>query len=151
MPALLQLDVIPEYGQVAIVDATWQDYPQWDRGDEWVAFRAPSLSHPESPPYPGVAVATQPDYGPDGELTSVHIEVWSDDEPTGLHCVHETVLSVGSHGVDVGNQIGGGLERLRLARGLYPLRVLVNAEVTREVSRVVFALGQHKERPPLPA
>ena len=29
---LLRLDVSPDHAQVALVDATWQDYPQWETG-----------------------------------------------------------------------------------------------------------------------
>jgi hypothetical protein len=55
---LNKLDVHPHHAQVALVDATWQDYPQWETGDEHVVFRAASLTDPDNPPYPGFAVAT---------------------------------------------------------------------------------------------
>ena len=138
---LLKLDVRPHYAQVALVDATWQDYPQWETGEEQVVFRAESLTDPDNPPYPGFAVATQPDIGPDGPRT-VRVEVWSDGEPAGLRCVHQSVLHVGSHGVLVGNDQSGSMTELALARGEYRLRVLVDAETTRDVSRVVFALSE---------
>src|SRR5580693_1811031 len=67
---LHKLDVHPHHAQVALVDATWQDYPQWETGDEHVVFRAASLTDPDNPPYPGFAVATQPDIGPDGPVRS---------------------------------------------------------------------------------
>jgi hypothetical protein len=138
---LLQLDVRPHNAQVALLDATWQDYPQWETGDEPVVFRAESLTDPDNPPYPGFAVATQPDTGPDGSRT-VRIEIWSDAEPAGLLCIHQSVLHVGSHGVLVGNDQSGSMTQLALARGEYPLRILVDAETTPDVSRVVFALGE---------
>jgi hypothetical protein len=91
---LLQLDVSPLDAQVAIIDATWQDYPQWEAGEEWVAYRAPSLIHVAGPSHPGIAVATQGDMGDDGPRM-VCVEVWSACEPEDLRCVHETVLRVG--------------------------------------------------------
>ena len=139
---LLQLDVRPHNAQVALVDATWQDYPQWETGDEEVVFRAESLTDPDNPPYPGFAVATRPDIGPDGPCT-VRVEVWSGGEPARLRCVHQSVLYVGGHGVLVGNELGGiSMAEVGLARGEYPLRVFVDAEATRDVSRVVFALAE---------
>jgi hypothetical protein len=138
---LLQLDVRPHHAQVALVDATWQDYPQWETGEEQVVFHAESLTDPDNPPYPGFAVATQADIGPDGPRT-VRVEVWADGEPAGLRCAHQSVLHVGSHGVLVGNDQSGSMTELALARGEYRLRVLVDAEKTRDVSRVAFALSE---------
>jgi hypothetical protein len=138
---LLQLDVRPHYAQVALVDATWQGYPQWETGDEQVVFRAESLTDSDNPPYPGFAVATRPDTGRDGPRT-VRVEVWSDGEPAGLRCVCQSVLHVGGHGVLVGNEQSGSMTELALARGQYRLRVLVDAEATCDVSRVVFALSE---------
>ena len=130
MTVLLKLDVRPHYAQVALVDATWQDYPQWETGEEQVVFCAESLTDPDNPPYPGFAVATQPDIGPGGGPRTVLVEVWSDGEPAGLRCVHQSVLQVGSHGVLIGNHQSGSMTELALARGEYRLRVLVNAETT---------------------
>jgi hypothetical protein len=141
----MQLDVLPYQGEVSIIHAAWQDYPRWEPGNSWVAFRAPMLSHPDTPPYPSVVVAAQPLPGPDGPR-EVRVEVWAEDEPTGLHCVHETVLAVGSVGVNVGNQHGGGLKCLRLDRGKYPFRVLVDADRPEDVTRVVFWIGQRREQ-----
>jgi hypothetical protein len=138
---LLQIDVRPHHAQVALVDATWQDYPQWETGQEQVVFRAESLTDPDNPPYPGFAVATRPDAGPDGART-VRVEVWSDGEPAGLRCIHQSVLHVGGRGVLVGNDQSGSMTELALARGEYRLRVLVDAETSRDVSRVVFALSE---------
>lgn len=138
---LLQLDVSPLDAQVALVDATWQDYPHWETGEEWVAYRAPSLISPDRPPYPGFVVATRGDLGPD-DPRGVRVEVWSGDEPTGLRCVHENILWVGNHGVFVGNDQGAHMAKLMLARGEYALRVLVDADRPSDVSRVVFALGE---------
>jgi hypothetical protein len=58
---LIVLEVTPFQAQVALLDATWQDYPRWESDDEAVAYEAPSLTNPDSPPYPGFAVATQSD------------------------------------------------------------------------------------------
>src|SRR5712691_12593953 len=127
MPALLQLDVLPQKAQVGIVHAAWQDYPEWMPDNAWVAFRARSLIHPDTPPYSGIVVATRGLASPHGPRR-VRVEVWEEDEPTSLRCVHETVLAVGSVGVNVGDHFGGGRERLMLVRGDYPLRVLVDAE-----------------------
>ena len=55
MPLLLQLDASPVESQVAIIDATWQDYPRWEPGQRWVVYLAPSLIHPDRPPFSGVA------------------------------------------------------------------------------------------------
>lgn len=142
MAVLLQLDVYPMESEVGLIDATWQDYPQWESGEEWVACRAPSLINPDRPPYPGFVVATR-GYAGDGGPRTVRVEVWSGDEPAGLRCVHESVLAVGSHGVIVGDDSTGGQEALVLDRGEYPIRVLVDADKPDEVSRVVFALGEH--------
>jgi hypothetical protein len=146
MPALLQVDVLPHESQVSLLHAGWQDYPRWTAEDKWVAYRAPSLSHPDSPPYPGIAVATRDITGPHGPLP-VRVEVWADEEPADLHCVHVTVLAVGDQGVDVGSSVGaaGTRERLMLARGFYPLKVLVNVDRPDWVSRVVFAIGQRTD------
>lgn len=140
---LIQLDVSPHDSQVALVDATWQDYPQWETGEEQVVFRAPSLIAPDQPPYPGFAVATQADIGPDGPR-KVRVEVWSGEEPGGLHCIHQNVLCVGRAGVLVGNDPSGTMTKLTLARGQYALRILVDAETPYAVSRVVFALSEQK-------
>jgi hypothetical protein len=140
---LLQLDVSPLNAQVALIDVTWQDYPQWETGEEeWVACRSPSLVSPDRPPYPGFVVATRGDLEPDGPR-EVQVEVWSGDEPTGLRCVHENILWVANHGVFVGND-EGHMAKLMLAGGEYALRVLVDADGPDDVSRVVFALGQHR-------
>jgi hypothetical protein len=141
MPALLQLDVLPHEAEVGIIHAAWQDYPEWGPEDLWVAFRARMLSHPDSPPYPGIVVATRDLTGSSGPRC-VRVEVWTEDEPSGLRCVHQTMLPVGSVGVNVGNHHGGGKERLMLARGDYPLRILVDADRPDQVARVVFVVGQ---------
>jgi hypothetical protein len=141
MPVIAQLDVAPIEAQVVILDTTWQDYPRWESGDEWVAYRAPSLVHPDEPPYPGLAVATRSDIGPAGPQT-VRVEVWQDEDPEGLHLVHRTTLSVSSsHGVMVGNQFGGRDQTLGLEGGAYPLSVWVDGITPETVSRVVFVLG----------
>jgi hypothetical protein len=139
MPQLLALDVTPLHAQVALVDATWQDYPQWESGDEWVAFRAESLSHPDSTPYPGFAVATRSDLGESGPQ-AVTVEVWIGTRPLGLRKVHQSILSVGGHGVLVGNA-ETGFTKLDLPRGEHHTEIRVNAGQPADVSRVVFVVG----------
>ena len=139
MPQLLALDVAPLHAQVALVDATWQDYPQWEDGDEWVAFRADSLSNADSAPYPGFAVATRSDLGASGPQ-SVTVEVWAGDCPIGLRKIHESILYVGGHGVWVGNQETGFAD-LELSHGRHPIAIWVNAGRPEDVSRVVFVVG----------
>ena len=138
MAVLLRIDVEPVESQVAIVDATWQGYPRWGAGDHWVAFRADSLVDPESPPYPGIAVATQPDIGPAGPQ-KVRVEVCRGEVPEGLRFVHRTVLYVGGHGVEVGNE-NRQLTRLSLRPGEHPLEVWVDGASPEHVSRVAFVL-----------
>lgn len=148
MPALLAFDVRPFAAEVALLDATWQDYPQWEPEDTWVAYHAPSLINQDSPPYPGVVVATSDLARPD-DRRSVRVEVWTADEPTGLHCVHETVLVVSSHHgvyVGTGGAPRGRSEQLTLPAGEYPLRVLVDASRPDQVTRVVFGFGPHRAR-----
>jgi len=77
-----------------------------------------------------------------GDKRTVRIEVWQGSEPPSLLCVHQTILAVGSVGVSVGNHHGGGTKRLKLARGDYPLRVLVDADKPQDVTRVVFAVSK---------
>jgi hypothetical protein len=138
---LLQLDVSPHCAQVALVDATWRDHPQWETGQEQVVFGAESLTDPGNSSSPGFAVATRPDWGPDGACT-VRVEVWSDDEPAGLRCIHQGVMHVGSQGVVVGNDQSGSMTELALAAGEHRLRIFADAEASRDVSRVVFVLSE---------
>lgn len=145
MDIRLRIDVSPLYAQVAILDATWQDYPEWDDGQEWVAFRAESLIDPDNPPYPGVAVATRGDIGTDGPC-QVRVEVWSGGTPDGLRRIHKTVLSIGIHGVLVGNDQSNDMTELVLPEGNYPLEIWVDAETPDLVSRVVFLLGSPSSR-----
>lgn len=84
MAVVISLAVLPLHAQVALLDATWQDYPGWDAGNETVAFRAPSLLNPDGPAYPGFAVATRPDTA-DGRLQEVQVEVWTGQHPDGMH------------------------------------------------------------------
>jgi hypothetical protein len=141
----LQVDVTPLYAQVAILDATWQDYPEWDDGQEWVAFRAESLIDPDNPPYPGIAVATRSDIGADGPC-QVRVEVWSGGTPDGLRLIHETVLTIGIHGVLVGNDQSQDMTELALPEGDYPLQIWVDADTPGLVSRVIFLLGSPRSR-----
>jgi hypothetical protein len=141
MPRLVAIDVVSIEAQVVILDATWQDYPQWREGDHWVAAQAPSLIDPGNPPYPGFAVATQPPAGPSGPVTTA-VEVWRNQTPTGLHLVYQSILRVGDHGVRVGNPNpgSGGLTGLDLPRGDYPMQVWVDAHHPARVTRVAFVV-----------
>ena len=141
MTVLLQLDVSPHCAQVALVDSTWRDHPQWETGQEQVVFGAESLTDPGNSSSPGFAVATRPDWGPDGACT-VRVEVWSDDEPAGLRCIHQGVMHVGSQGAVVGNDQSGSMTELALAAGEHRLRIFADAEASRDVSRVVFVLSE---------
>jgi hypothetical protein len=149
MAVLLELNVVPFGSEVALVDRTWQDYPRWEDGQKWVAFRAPSLVHPDKPPYSGFVVATRSGGERDWQQRpgkqrrgkpTVRVEVRLGLGPPELNCVHESVLAVSSHGVWVGNQDGGGSQNLELNDGNYPIRILVDAGTPDQVSRVVFAL-----------
>jgi hypothetical protein len=102
MPVVISLDVLPLHAQVALLDATWQDYPDWADGDEQVAVRAPSLANPDLPPYPGFAVATRPDTA-SGRWQMVRVEVWAGERPDGLRMIRDSVLHVGRAG-DSGRQ-----------------------------------------------
>lgn len=43
-PSFGLLDVLPMHAQVVLLDAAWQDYPDWGDRDEQLAFRVPSLT-----------------------------------------------------------------------------------------------------------
>lgn len=138
MPVVISLDVLPLHAQVALLDATWQGYLDWEEWDEQVAFRARSLTDPDLPPYPGFAVATRPD-AVRGHLQMVRVEVWTGERPDGLRKIHDGVLHVGRAGVVVGNS-EYRLAPLNLPRGSWPLEIWVDAVLPGEVSRVAFAL-----------
>ena len=140
MPRLIAVELTPRDGQVAILDATWQDYPHWESSDEWVAFKALSLIHPDHPPYPGFAVATRGDVSRQGPH-SVIVEVWCQEAPTGLHEVHRSVLAVGAHGIEVGNEDSGHLTSLDISRGQYDLQVWVDGDKPDRVALVAFVLS----------
>jgi hypothetical protein len=140
MAVVISLAVLPLHAQVALLDATWQDYPGWDAGNETVAFRAPSLLNPDGPAYPGFAVATRPDTA-DGRLQEVQVEVWTGQHPDGMHQIHTGVLSVGRAGAVVGN----GESRLvpaNLPEGNWQLEIWVDAHDPEDISKVVFALPE---------
>ena len=79
---LASVEVVPIHAQVCLLEATWQDYPQWESGDEAVAFKSPSLVDPDRPPYPGFAVATRSDLS-DGHASQVLVELHA--EVTARH------------------------------------------------------------------
>jgi hypothetical protein len=134
--------VVPDEAEVAIVDATWQDYPEWeeDADAQWVASRAFSLIDADNPPYPGIAVRTRPGTGSE-EPQEVQVEIWQDEVPSGVHRVHSTLLNLGLHGVELGDVRWGHSEKVGLEAGKYELEVWVDGEAPHLVSRVVFVLG----------
>jgi hypothetical protein len=139
MAQVVAVEVDPLDAQVALLDATWQDYPQWETSNRWVAYKAASLLRPDQPPYPGFAVATRPDTGPTGPQTVV-VEVWIGSPPAGLRMVHASVLVVGRAGIVVGTDATP--TRLELAPGSYPVQIWVDAARPEDVARVVFALSR---------
>ncbi len=80
MALLAYTDAPPSTNGVALFDATWQDYPRWESANDWVAFRAPSLSHPDTPPYPGFAGRGTAETHPTGKL--IRVELWSESRPS---------------------------------------------------------------------
>jgi hypothetical protein len=141
MTVLLRRRVTPDDGQVALLDAVWQDCPEVEGDGAWVWLRAPSLTHPDSPPYPGIAVATRRD-------GQVDVEVLRDERPTGLRQVHATTLVLGDHGADLEHETADKLAERDLPPGYYDLEVWVDATRPREVAQVAFALLGHRPREP---
>jgi hypothetical protein len=134
---LASLDVGPLHAQVALLDATWQDYPEWDIGDEEVAYRASSLMHPESPPYPGFAVATRPDFD-NGKPQKVRVELWIEDHPATLRLIHVNRLYVGRAGVEIGSDADSIV--VDVPPGDWQIEIWVDGAQPSSVARVVFAL-----------
>lgn len=89
IPLVTKVLVVPYGADVAIADATWQDYPAWEEhaDAQWVAFRAFSLIDPDNPPYPGIAVRTRPGTGSEVP-PDVQVEMWHEEVPSGLRMVH---------------------------------------------------------------
>lgn len=137
MPLLVSFDVTPLLGQVAIVDALSTDFPEWGE-DPWVAYRSPSAADPDSPPFPGVAVAAG---GPphDGGPVPVAVRLLRDERPTDRRLVHRTSLKVQGREVIVGNEMSQ-TRRVPCPRGVYPLEVWVDADRPEEVSAVDFVV-----------
>jgi hypothetical protein len=142
VPMLKAIDVTPHHGQVALLDATWQDYPEWEAGNETVAYKAESLIDPDSPPYPGFAVAARSD--PRERRATVKVELWASDRPFGLRLIHESVLSVGRAGVVIGDD-GYSMLNVEVPTGKWAIEIWTDADHPSEASRVVFVL------PDLPA
>jgi hypothetical protein len=116
------------------------ELPIWQHsGDEPVAFTAPSLTHPDSPPFPGFAVATRPDFR-GGESQDVAVLVQVGERPD-LTLIHMSVLYVGRAGVKVGNT-DSGLTHINLRTGDWPIEIWVDATDPAEVSCVVFVLTE---------
>jgi hypothetical protein len=141
---IASLDVAPVLGQVALVDATSPDFPEWG-DDPWVAYRSPSAGDPEQPPFPGVAVAAGGGSG--GEPRPVSVRLLKSERPTGLRMVHRTWLRVGGHGLVVGNEMSQ-TRRVAFARGVYPLEVWVDAARPDDVGAVAFVVWPGDTRGP---
>ena len=136
---LLQLDVFPTMRRLPSSMPPGGPVA-WEPGQKQCLRRGVADS-PGDAASAGFAMATRPDWGPDGACT-VRVEVWSDDEPAGLRCIHQGVMHVGSQGVVVGNDQSGGVTELALAAGERRLRIFADAEASRDVLRVVFALSE---------
>jgi len=136
---LLSREVSPIAAQVCILDSECQFYPSWDSGEEPVAYRTFGLVDPDNPPYPGFAVATRPDLGPP-PCGPVVVAVLRDEVPPDLTLIHSSVLYVGDHGVDVGNE-QSGLTGVDLPRGCWPLQIWTDSTTTAEVGRVTFVVS----------
>ncbi len=137
VPVLALLEVGPLHAQVALLDATWQDYPEWDSSDEEVAYKASSLTHPESPPYPGFAVATRPDLD-NGSPQTVQVELWIEDRPTALRSIHVNRLYVGRAGVEIGSDAHSVL--VDVPAGEWQIEIFVDGTNPSSVGHVVFVL-----------
>lgn len=129
------LDVPPSEDGVALLDATWQDYPRWEP-DEAVAFKAPSLTHPQSPPYPGFAVATRSHVEHDH---LIRVELWAETRPEGLRLLHTSVLYVGSAGVELGNA-EDSLIHTHVPPGEWKVEIWVDRDREDTMRRVAFVL-----------
>ena len=132
------LDVPPSADGVALLDATWQDYPRWESDDDAVAFKAPSLTDPDSPPYPGFAVATRPHSDSD-RAQVVRVELWAGRSPHGLRLLHSSVLYVGGAGVELGNA-ENSLIHAEVPAGDWDIEIWVDSDRDHAVRRVAFVL-----------
>jgi hypothetical protein len=134
-------DIFPLHAQVSILNADWQDYPDWGDGTGRVALGGTGGGA-------GVAVATALDVGPDG-TRRIRMEIWDrGDDPaaSGLVRLHNGPLSIPVHGIRVGNEESNDIHSPEFKPGIYWLEVW--AEERRETERVVFVLDFRATRTP---
>lgn len=122
---------------VALLDATWQDYPRWESNDDLVAFKAPSLADPETPPYPGFAVRTRTA----GRPISTELRVSS--RPKHLWLLHENLIWIGLHGVELGNA-EDSIEVRSAPSGVRRLEIWVDRKAADEIDLVAFVLSRKR-------
>lgn len=125
-------------GVVELVDAAWQDGPEWRRTDTWVACWGPSLIT-DAPPYPGVAVRTIDSRTTPGR--ALRVQVQHDAPQSPLHPVAATVLRIGPAGAYLG--VGATSLDVPLPAGDYDAEIWVDAPEPRLVSHVAIWLRAH--------
>ena len=138
VPRLAAIDVPPSPDGVSILDATWQDHPAWESDNDRIAFKAASLTNPESPPYPGFAVRTAAECA-QGSASTIRVELWGSTRPDGLELLHSSVLSVGRAGVELGNA-DNSLVTACVPAGDWEIEAWVDAREASAVCRVAFVL-----------
>jgi len=124
---LASVEIVPLHAQVALLDASWQDYPEWQSGNEDVAV-GPG----------GFAVATRPDVDALGAHT-IRVDVHRDTRPDGMRLVHRGALTVGAKGILVGNLAGE--VPIELSPGRWAVEIWVDAERPNSVGHVVFVVA----------
>jgi hypothetical protein len=72
-------------------------------------------------------------------LQKVLVELWREQEPSGLHLIHTSVLAVGNDGITVGDGQGDDIT-VYLPPGDWPLQIYTDAPNPSEVGRVVFVI-----------
>jgi hypothetical protein len=115
-----------------------------DPDREWLAL----VSGLDSPPYPGVAVATRSDIGPSGPQR-VRVRVWRGEAPEGLRLVHRTVL-YGRHMEEVKDHLGHSSIRVTSDRygHLFPKARQAVADSLDQTSRRAAAQSPATKMPP---
>src|SRR3954451_13734474 len=125
---LASVEILPLHAQVALLDASWQDYPEWQDGNEDVAVGSG-----------GFAVATRPDVD-DLATGTVRVDVQIDGQPDGMRLVHNGAMTVGAKGILVGN-FEAGVMPIELPPGPWAVEIWVDAERPHLVSHVVFVVA----------
>jgi hypothetical protein len=67
------------------------------------------------------------------------VELWRDEAPSDLCRTHESVLAIGSAGLEVGDGEGHHVV-VDLPRGYVPLEIYADSRTPSQVSRVVFVI-----------